>query len=201
MNKLLATLVFASVLALPAFADTVDIKTGTTVLTFSDGVADGLDLAEVALKKAQPARINPGKGTLTFVASGGAIDLVNGKTEIVNAGGISFTKGESKVTILDPIVELSDTTIVTPEAKITAILVVNGVSQGRVHIFNIEGTVYGSVPVSVPKNRKITATNLSLKLTSDAANALNTALGITVFTTDTVAATAAFNVKLTSSTL
>jgi hypothetical protein len=201
MNKLLSTLVLTSVLVLPAFADTADVKTGTTVLTLSNDVSTALDTAEVTLKKAQPARINPGRGTLTFVASGGAIDLNNGKTEIVNSGGISFTKGESKVTILDPIVDLSDTTIVTPEAKITAIIVANGVSLGRMHVFNIEGTVFSSVPVTVPKNRRITASNLSLKPTSDAVTALNTALGATIFSTETVAATASINVKLTSAKL
>jgi hypothetical protein len=195
MNKLLYTLILTAALSIPVFADTADIKFGTTVITFSDTVATGLDTAEVVFKKAQPARINPGKGTLTFVASGGAIDLVNAKTEIINSGGVILTKGEATVTILDPIVELSEVGAETPVAKISAIVVVNGASQGRKDLFNIGGTVL-TAPVTVPHNRKITAKDLNVTLTSEAATALNAALGITVFTSDTAAGTVDISVKL-----
>ena len=117
--KLLSTLVLSAALALPALAETADVKTGTTVITFSDTVATALDVAEVAFKKAQPARINSGKGSLTYVASGGAIDLATGKTEIINSGGITLSKGESTVTLLDPIIELSDFAAGTPFARIS----------------------------------------------------------------------------------
>src|SRR4030095_8259898 len=95
MNKLLYTLILTAALSIPVFADTADIKFGTTVITFSDTVATGLDTAEVVFKKAQPARINPGKGTLTFVASGGAIDLVNAKTRLTNSGGVILKIGRA----------------------------------------------------------------------------------------------------------
>src|SRR4030095_3868609 len=195
MNKLLYTLILTASLSIPVFADTADIKFGTTVITFSDTVATGRDAAEVVFKKAQPARINPGKGTLTFVASGGAIDLVNAKTEIINSGGVILTKGEATVTLLDPIVELSEVGAETPVAKISATVVVNGVSQGRKDLFNISGTVL-TAPVDVPHNRKITAKDLNVTLTSEAATALNAALGITVFTSDTAAGTVDISVKL-----
>jgi hypothetical protein len=208
MNKLLSTLVLTAALSIPLFADTAvpvstgtaDIKFGTTVLTFSDTVATGLDTAEVVFKKAQPARINPGKGTLTFVASGGAIDLANAKTEIINSGGVIMTKGEATVTLLDPIVELSEASAEPTVAKISATVVVNGASQGRKDLFNISGTVL-TAPVIVPHNRKITAKDLNVTLTSEAATALNTALGITVFTSDTAAGTVDISVKLGSSNL
>ena len=201
MTRLLSTLILSAVLALPALADTADVKTGTTVITFSDTVATALDLAEVAFKKAQPARINPGKGALTYVASGGAIDLSNGKTEIIHSGGITLGKGESTVTLLDPIIELSEAGVDPAVARISAILVVNGVSKGRAHVFNISGTVFANTPVQVPNNNKISANDLELTLTSDAATELNTAFGVTVFDTVTVVGTADINLKLASSTL
>ena len=37
--KLLSTLVLSAALALPALAETADVKTGATVITFSDTVA------------------------------------------------------------------------------------------------------------------------------------------------------------------
>src|SRR4030095_11241509 len=131
MNKLLYTLILTAALSIPVFADTADIKFGTTVITFSDTVATGLDTAEVVFKKAPPARINPGEGTLTLFATGGATNIVNAKTEIINSGAVILTKEEATVTTLDPIVELSEVGAETPGAKITATAVVNGASQGR----------------------------------------------------------------------
>jgi hypothetical protein len=222
MIKHLSTLILTAALTLPALAGdaervTADIKTGTTVITLNDAVATGLDTADVIFKKAQPARINPGKGALTFVASGGAIDLGNARTEIIHSGGITLAKEivppliapsapkaptEYKTaTILDPIIELSESGAVDPVAKITAIVVVNGVSQGRVDVFNIEGTVFSGVPVIVPKNKKVTALDLSLTLTTEAATALNAALGVDVFSDATEVGTAKIDVKLASSNL
>jgi len=222
MHKLLTTLVLSTALAIPALAaeddrQTADIKTGTTTITFSDAVATALDTAEVVFRKAQPARINPGKGTVTYVASGGAIDLVNAKTEIIHSGGItlakeivppsiapSAAKSEKQyktATILDPIIELSETGVEPAVKKVSAIVVVNGVSKGRIHIFNIVGTVFGGAPVIVPKNKKITALELTLTLTSDGATELNSALGITAFAPDAEVASAKIDVKLASANL
>jgi hypothetical protein len=217
MHKLLTTLVLSTALAIPALAveedrQTADIKTGTTTITFSDAVAT----ADMVFRKAQPARINPGKGTVTFVASGGAIDLVNAKTEIIHSGGITLAKEivppliapsapnsdkqYKTATILDPIIELSETGVEPAVKKVSAIVVVNGVSKGRIHILNIVGTVFGGAPVIVPKNKKITALELTLTLTSDGATELNNALG-TSFTPDLEFGTAKIDVKLASANL
>ena len=153
----------------------------------------------MTLKQVQPARINPGKGALTFVVSGGAIDLGTARTEIINSGGITFLKGETRVVILDPIIELSE--VETTIAKVSARVFVNGAIQGRMHVFNIGGTVFGETPVMVPKNKKITASDLPLIPTTDAANLLNNVLGVTVFNSDTEVATAKISVKLASSNL
>src|SRR5262245_1986454 len=159
MHKLLSTLVLSAALAIPALAadirETADIKTGTFSITFGGTLMIGLDTADVAFKKAQPARINPGKGTITYVATGGAIDLVSAKTEIILSGGITLAKEivppatapsapkPDKVfvtaTILDPIIELSETGVVPAVAKVSAIVIVNGASKGRIDLFNIAG--------------------------------------------------------------
>lgn len=230
MTKLLSTLILTAAISLPAMAAppvegpaTGDVKTGTTVITFADAIAEALDTADVVFKKAQPARINPGKGTLTYVASGGAIDLGNGRTEIINSGGITLAKEivdppitpsapkapkqYKTATILDPIVEYSSTPNPTPGEepivvqKISAIIVINGVSLGRVPVFNVEGTFFGSTPVLVPKNGKISFLDLSLKLTPEVAEALNEALGVPAFNSDTEVAKADITVKLAAGKL
>jgi hypothetical protein len=222
MRRLLSTLALSVALTIPAFAgaqepETADIKTGTFSITFGGTLSTALDAADVVFKKAQPARINPGKGTITYVATGGAIDLLNAKTEIIHSGGITLAKeivppGIAPLapkpekqfltaTILDPIIELSEIGAQTAFARVSAIVVVNGTSKGRIHLFNIDGTVFGGAPVIVPKNKKITALDLSLKLTSDGATELNNALGVTAFTADTEVATAKIDVKLASSNL
>jgi hypothetical protein len=218
MTKILSTLILTAAFTLPAFSGgeaervTADVKTGTTVITFNDTIADALDTVGVIFKKAQPARINPGKGSLTFVASGGAIDLANGKTEIINSGGVTLAievptvpiepmapktpKQYKTATILDPIVVLSETGAVTEVKTISAIIVVNGVSLGRLNVFTIDDTVLGTTPITLPKNGKITASDLSLKLTAEAVTALNEALGVPAFTADTEIGEADINVKI-----
>lgn len=224
MTKTLSTLVLTAAFALPALAGapdrvTADVKTGTTVITFDSAIADILDGADVLFKKAQPARINPAKGALTFVASGGSIDLANGKTEIINSGGVTLAveipplpiepnapkapKQYKTATILDPIVVLSETGAETVVKKISAVIVVNGASLGRLDVFNIDDTVFETTPISLPKNGKVVASDLSLKLTAEAATALNNALGlpVPVFSADTVVGEADINVKIASSKL
>jgi hypothetical protein len=222
MHRLLSTLVLSALVAIPALAvdvkrETADIKTGTFSITFGGTLTTALDAADISFKKAQPARINPGKGTITYVTTGGAIDLINAKTEIVHSGGITLAKEivpptisptaakEPKefltATILDPIIELSESGVEPAVKEVSAIVVVNGVSKGRMHIFNIVGTVFGGTPLIVPKNKKITALDLSLSLTSDGATELNNALGVTAFAADTEVATAKIDVKLASSNL
>lgn len=229
MTKSLSTLILTAALSLPVIAAppvtgpaTGDVKTGTTVITLDDTIADALGTAEVAFKKAQPARINPGKGTLTFVASGGAIDLGNGRTEIINSGGITFAKEidtpivpmapkapkqYKTATILDPIVEYSETAAPVPTdppivvKKISATIVINGVSLGRVPVFNVEGTFFSEPPVLVPKNGKISFLDLSLKLTPEVADALNQALGVPAFNSTAEIAKANITVKLAAGKL
>src|SRR4030095_3597878 len=107
-------------------------------------------------------------------------DLVNAKTEIIHSGGITLAKeivppliGTSApksdkqyntATILDPIIELSETGVEPAVKNVPAFVVVNRVSKVRIHIFNIVGTVFGGAPVIVPKNKKITALELTLTL-------------------------------------
>ena len=107
MKHLAHTLALAVALTVPALAvdvapATKDVKTGTTTITLSSELSDALEVAEVLFKKAQPARINPGKGTLTYVSSGGHLDVVDAKTEIVNSGGITLAKEKSLVDAIAP---------------------------------------------------------------------------------------------------
>jgi hypothetical protein len=222
MIKTISTLVILAALVSPVFGGviervTADVKTGTVVIALNDTVTDALDLAEVIFKKAQPARIKPGKGELTFVVSGGAIDLSNGQSEIIASGGITLAKEVppgpietfavkvpkqfKTVTILDPIVDLSDLNADVVTKKISATIVVNGASLGRLEAFTIDGTVFSGLGVILPKNRKISAKNLSLKLTAEAATALNEALGVPLFTGDTEIGTVDLNVTTASSKL
>jgi hypothetical protein len=55
--------------------------------------------------------------------------------------------------------------------------------------------------VIVPNNKEISASDLPLIPTTDAANSLNNVLGVTVFNSDTEVATAKISVKLASSNL
>lgn len=222
MIKSISTLVVLAALVSPVFGGviervTADVKTGTVVIALNDTVADALDVAEVVLKKAQPARIKPGKGELTFVASGGAVDLSTGKSEIIASGGITFAKEVAPgpiepnaikipkqfktVTILDPIVDLSDLNADVVTKKISATIVVNGALLGRLDVFTIDGTVFSELGAILPKNRKISAKNVSLKLTADAATALNEGLGVPVFTGDAEIGKIDLNVTTASSKL
>lgn len=222
MIKTISTLAVLAALVSPVFGgaidrQTADVKTGTVVITLNDTLTDALDVAEIAFRKAQPARIKAGKGELTYVVSGGAIDLSTGKSEIVASGGITLAKevppapmepNAVKVpkqfktaTILDPIVDLSELNAETPVKKISATIVVNGASLGRMDVFTIDGTVFTGPGVALPKNKKISVKDLTLKLTVDAATALNEALGVPVFTGDTEIGTVDLNLTAASSNL
>ena len=207
--KLLRTLfaaAIASTLAISAQAaksepqttGTVDVKTGQTAIRLDSAFSGALQVSEVVASKIIPGKVVTGKNELRFPVTGGAIDLVTLTSEIIHSGGVNFSKGEVSVSALDLIISIPTAGSESP-AVVSAIVVVNGNSLGRVDLFSIEATL--TAPLEVPNNKKIVVKDVDLTLTQAGADALNSAFELNVFTTSTVVGTATVSATVVKGSL
>lgn len=178
----------------PRNTGTVDVKTGATSLTLSQEFKTALTGAEIKLQKVIPGRIVSGRGLLNFPISGGAVDLATTEGEVTHTGGVAFVKGEAKISVTDLVISTPEATDDTTLPTLSALVVINGAFQGRVNLCSLDISSAGlTAPLTLPKNGKVVLKNVSLKLTVDGANALNTAFTTDAFTADTVIGTATVN--------
>ena len=166
---------------------TVDVKTGQTAIKLDQVFTTALTAGEIAVAKISPGKTVLPKGELRFPIAGGAIDLATLVSEVIHSGGVNFSKGDVSVSVVDLIVSIPGGEV-TP--GISAVVVVNGQSLGRVALFDIEATL--TAPLELPKNKKIVVKDVSVTLTEAGATALNEAFGfeVPVFTSETVVGTA-----------
>ena len=174
----------------PVSAGTVDIKAGATSLTLADAFAGVLELGSVSVDKVIPGKVNTGKGKLTFPVSGGVVDTATAQSEITHSGGFSLSTGSTKVSLTDFVISTPESTNAGGVATLSALVTVNGAFQGRVTLFELDlsGSNLGA-PVTVPKNKILTISDVGIKLTDEGAAALSAAFS-TMIPAGTIVGTA-----------
>lgn len=162
---------------------TAQLTGGYTLVEFSTGFVAALTSLQIAPSKALP-------GTLYSVAYfpivGGRLDASNARGEIPHSGGLTLTKGATKVILSDFII---DTASGSP--KLTGIVTANGSIVGRIPLFNVALPPL-ALPLNLPASPEVLRIDSSgITLTAEAATALNGVFGTTAFT-------AGFNIGVAS---
>jgi hypothetical protein len=191
LSKYLTIGISSLALASTAVADSLGVVTGSTTLTLSSTFAGAVATGD--LEKIKPGKVSISGGSnasvsLKFPISGGVIDTADLRSEITHSGGFSITLDEVKVSASDFVISIPES---STTATLSALITVNGEFAGRVDFLSVNLTDSGvAAPLEVPANKTIKISDAELKLTAAGALALNAAFSTTLFTTDTVIATA-----------
>ena len=155
--------------SLTATPASVALTGGATTVTLDAGAGAALQSLGIA---AAPI----GSDSLAFPITGGRVDAKTFAGTITHSGGISLTKGATKIELTDFEIGIDD----TPE--LTALVGGTRVPILTVDLSALQSSVDGGT---------ITLTGAALKLTGAAAGALNQAFGTTAFTEGLLLGTAA----------
>jgi hypothetical protein len=143
--------------------DSLKLSRGATTLTLDQGAVDALTSLGIA-----PAPLKPAKADgadLRFPITNGRVDAKTLAGKIRHTGGLSLTKGGTRV-------ELRNFIIDTKKAVLTA-----RVGDARLAILDLD---LSDVAVA-KKGKRLTVSGVSATLTKGAADALNGAFGTTAF--------------------
>lgn len=162
-------------------SSTVRVQTGSTALRYDALFESTLAGAGLTSGVAKPASVVPGKNVVRLPVTWGAFTLSDLRSEVFHSGGIILRSSTAKVTLSDFILE-------TPalagsfNARISALVTVNGALQGRVQVFDLDLSGSGLVPpLTLPSSRTLRINRVAVSLSADAAAALNLAFSVSVF--------------------
>jgi hypothetical protein len=152
------------------------VSRGSTTVTVDSALAGVLDGAAVKITANKPAKaVADTTDQFQFPITNGraAVSIADGTITVKSAsvkhtGGLTLTQGEKSLTLRNPWVSAGD----TGTGKLTA--QVNG---KRLEIATVEGGT-PTLTVSGKRNRNVSVTGVTLKLTKDAAAALVATFGL-----------------------
>ena len=137
---------------------------GATTLALDPGAASALQ--SLGITPGVVGRARAGSAGLAFPITGGKVDAATLAGEIRHAGGISLTRGATRVELTDFTIGIDDTPALSAS-----------VGGRRVEILTLDV----SAITRSAGGRTVTVGNVVAKLTSAAAGALNQAFGTTAF--------------------
>jgi hypothetical protein len=151
-------------------APTEELDGGQTSVELSSTLVGALNSLNVELRDISPGRVQ--RGRATFPVESGAVDLDNLAGEIVHEGGLQLRAGNTRVELIDFVIDTTGEQIV-----LTGLVILNDSLVGRIPLFNVALTSDAELlrnGVRIP--------GAALTLTSEAASALNTSFAVTAFT-------------------
>jgi len=160
-------------------APSLQFVAGDTYVKLSDDLLGALTTLNVT-----PAPVSPG---ILEVASGGArlvfpiptgeLDGAGPKLEILHSGGFTLSAGETTVALTSFIIEnLGDS------LQITGIVKVNDTIVARAPLFDLELTQSPVLTATAGAVTLVAINGVQVTLSAEAADALNTAFGVSAFT-------------------
>lgn len=145
---------------------------GATTVAFSTALVEALDSLGVQVEGFGGTAIED--GAAAFQITGGAADLEDTQVEISHAGGLTFSAGDTAVTLSDFVVSN-----LVGGTALTGLVTVNGDLVARVPLFNLE--IGGVEATSTDDLTNLDLTDVNVTLTDIAAGALNDAFGVDAF--------------------
>ena len=157
-------------------APSLQFVAGDTYVRLSDDLLGALTSLNVTPAPVLPGRLEPvdGGARLVFPIPTGELDAEGPKLEVLHSGGFTLAAGDVRVALTSFIIEnLGDS------LRITGILKVNDTIVGRAPLFNLALT---QAPVLTPTAGGLVTVvaikGVQVTLTAEAADALNTAFGL-----------------------
>lgn len=152
---------------------TKEFASGETSVSLSPELIQAAGSLNLSVNAVNPAR-RFGAAGFSFPITSGLVDLQNAKGEIIHGGGLRLAAGGTTVDLRNFII---DTTGAQP--VLTGVAVVNNSFVGRIPLFKLTLPAL-QLPLS---NRTfvLNIPNVDLKLTAQAAAALNQSFGISAF--------------------
>lgn len=155
-------------------APTVLIAEGRTSVTLSGDFIGALSALQVSAGAVGAGSLR--SGVASFPITGGALDLANAKAEINHSGGLSLSAGTTRVQLLSFNIDTTGTTPV-----LTGLVTVNGDVVGRLPLFNLTLPTL-TLPLQPAAFGTIFIPGVQVRLSREAAGALNSIFGVTAFT-------------------
>jgi hypothetical protein len=153
---------------------TADVKKGIAKLALSAEAIAAFNDAGLFVGRISPGSINFRAGVISVPIVSGAIDTQSARIELASSGGFGFSKNGIKFTIVDLVTSITNGLT----GNVTALLTNQGDFQGRVKIADFAVNIPTPIPTTTDK---LEIEDVSLKLSAEAAAALNAAFGTTVF--------------------
>jgi hypothetical protein len=150
---------------------------GTTTVVISAETQATLDSQGIIVRRVNPATFDPDAGVGTLPISGGDIDTGASELsiEVLHQGGLTLRGGGTRVALTSFVIGT-----LGPDSILTAVIKVNDTIVGRIRLFRVELT---ETPIVVPPegttSGKVRLSNVELRLSQVAADALNAAFGLT----------------------
>lgn len=175
MRVAVAALALVAMLSNAALAaPSVLLAEGRTSVTLSNDFIGALGSLQVAAGAVGAGSLR--SGVASFPITGGALDLGTAKAEINHSGGLSLSAGATRVQLLSFNI---DTTGATP--VLTGLVTVNGDVVGRLPLFNLTLPSL-TLPLQPGAFGTIFIPGVQVRLSREAAGALNSIFGVTAFT-------------------
>ena len=150
---------------------------GTTTFAIAPQMQATLDSQGIIVRRVQPATFDPVAGVGTMPISGGDIDAGASTLtiEVLHQGGLTLRGGGTRVALTSLVLgTLGD------DSFLKAVIKVNDTIVDRILLFRV---VAAETPVVVPPegtlSGKVRLSNVELRLSQTAADALNAAFGLT----------------------
>lgn len=168
---LMAVMAFSS---LSVFADpTKSLFGGSTTVTLSEefrGAASTLGLSVRTILPGRTAR----RTRVSFPVTSGNLDFQNAKGEIIHVGGLEISNSAANVKLTNFIIDTTG-----PSPVLTGMVQANGSVVGRIPLFNLELPML-ELPLPANLNR-LQIPGVGVRLTAQAATALNGVFGVNAF--------------------
>jgi hypothetical protein len=156
-------------------APSLQFVAGDTYVRLSDDLLDALTALHVTPAPVLPGRlevVNEG-ARLVFPIPTGELDAEGPKLEVLHSGGFTLSAGDVRVALTSFIIEnLGDS------LRITGILKVNDTIVGRAPLFDLELTQAPVLTSTAGDVTLVAIRGVRVTLTAEAADALNTAFGL-----------------------
>lgn len=150
--------------ASPQYSDTL-LYSGSTTVALDAGAGAALQSLGISVAPTKPAYA--GKKGIVFPVTLGIVDSETLAGQIRHAGGLVFTKGDTKVFLTRYFIDIDDT------PSLSGLVGAGAPGNARADLFNLD---LSNLKVDAGKGR-IMLSGVTLKLTAGAADALNGAFG------------------------
>jgi hypothetical protein len=157
-----------------AQAQTRTVEFGKTAVTPSDGFVSALEGLGVKLGVVAPST-KLSDGRLTFLVTGGAVDLKTAAGQIIHSGGLTLTAGKTVVVLQSFIIDT------TSKPVLTGLVVVNGNLVGRIPLFDLQLPAGLTLPLQPSPDGLLDLPGVGVTLDSQAAAALNGVFKVNAF--------------------